>query len=132
MTNLHNNGLRLDHGIESVSHHRHEPEDYQFWPDQQALPPPSQTVKTKLTEILSLTDTDSYLRASLQPNISNHGLLTPARFHSTISTALTNFQHAAKEQSAHIYTFNRAVNLLMEEMGLRELTHMYRSTLYQG
>lgn len=132
MTNLHTNSLTLERGIEGVSHLTRDDHDRALWPDRQSLPPPSQIVKAQLAELLDTSDTTGYLNAALQPAISNPELLTPSRFHTTLSNALTELRGAADGKHENSRIFNRTIRLLAEEIGLRELTHMYRSTLYQG
>lgn len=132
MTNLHNNTLRLDHGIEGISHHSQDTDHYNFWPEHQTLPPPSQMVKAQVSELLSSTNTNRYLSSALQPMINDLSLLTPSRFHATLVNSLTTIRQAADEKSENSRLFNKAANLLAEEIGLRELSQMYRSTLYQG
>lgn len=132
MTNLHTNGLTLDRGIEGVSHRGRDADNNDLWPDQQSLPPPSQIVRAQVAELLSSPDTTGYLKAALQPTISNPELLTPSRFHTTLSNALTDLRDVVDAKHENSRIFNRAIRLIAEEIGLRELTHMYRSTLYQG
>lgn len=132
MTNLYTNGLNLERGIEGVSHLSRESDGQYHWPDRPSLPPPSQGIKEQLAELLNSPDTSGYLNAALQPTISNADLLTPMRFHATLSTALNNLRNVADGQQEPSRVLNRAIRLLAEEIGLRELANMYRSTLYQG
>jgi len=132
MTNLHNNGLRLDYGLEGISHRRKNLDDPDIWPEYQSLPPPSQTVKAQLTELLNSSDTSSFLRSALQPKLHNEGLLNPSYFNATLLNALQILRRASEDHSEHSRILKRAVHLLAEEVGLRELSNMYRSTLYQG
>jgi type III secretion protein X len=132
MTDLYPNAITLERGIEGVSHLRRDTEERDFWPEHQSLPPPSQAVKAQLSELLNSPDMTWYLSSALQPTVSKPELLTPARFHATLSTALQQIRAETRINSEDAKLLARAVRLLTEEIGLRELAQMYRSSLYQG
>ncbi|MVW70491.1 hypothetical protein [Bordetella sp. 15P40C-2] len=132
MTDLYTNALALERGIEGVTHLRRDTEHRDFWPEHQSLPPPSQTVKAQLSELLESPDIACYLNSALEPTVSNPELLTPARFHATLGSALEQLRAETRINAGDAKHLTRAVRLLTEEIGLRELAHMYRSSLYQG
>lgn len=132
MTDLYTNALTLDRGIERVSHLRRNAEDRNFWPEHQSLPPPSQTARAQLKELLESPDMAWYLNSELQPVVTNPELLTPARFHATLGSALNQLRRESRTHSEEAKLLHRAARLLTEEIGLRELAQMYRSSLFQG
>jgi len=131
-TNITGNSLALERGIEGISHLNRNNGDYDLWPERRSLPPPSQGVKAHLAELLNTPDTARYLYAVLQPTITNPELLLPAKFHAILAKALKDLRTTAAKKDESSRTINRAVRLLNEEVGLRELAQMYRSALYQG
>ncbi|CUJ34481.1 Uncharacterised protein [Achromobacter xylosoxidans] len=68
--------------------------------------------------------------------MSNRDLLLPGKFAQALQSTLEGLSAAAEqgpERSADdARALNRAVRLLKDEAGLRELVAMYRSALYQG
>ena len=74
-----------------------------------------------------------------RPQIVNRDLLVPARFREALDNALQHLRDAAAQRQPagdggddDLRMLNRATRLLSEEVGLRDLVQMYRSTLYQG
>ena len=122
----------MERGIEGVSHLPRDKTDKALWPDRRSLPPPSQEVKAKLAELLNTPDTSRYLHTTIQPIVSNPALLLPATFHATLAKALKDLRNTPTTKEDGKRTINRAIRLLSEEIGLRELANMYRSALYQG
>ena len=131
-TQIHTNSLALERGIEGVSHLNRDNDNYDLWPERRSLPPPSHGVKAHLAELLNTPDTSRYLNTALQPTITNSELLLPAKYHAILSKSLKDLRTAAAQNSEGSRAVNRAVRLLNEEIGLRELAQMYRSALYQG
>ena len=131
MPDIQTRALSFERGIDGVSHLRREA-DHDPWPDRQSLPPVSHSVKAHLVDLLAPPDTTHYLNATLQPTISNPALLMPATYHATLTKALQGLRLAATSPNEHSRQLNRAIRLLTEEIGLRDLAQMYRSALYQG
>ena len=132
MPEIYTNSLMLERGIEGVSHLDRDTDDRELWPERRALPPPSQGVKAHLAELLNPPDTTRYLTAALQPMVSNPELLMPAKYHATLTRARQDLNAAIGPKSENTRIVNRAIRLLSEEIGLRELANLYRSALYQG
>lgn len=132
MPDIYTNSLLLDRGIEGISHLSRDTDDHGVWPERRALPPPSHGVRAHLTELLNTPDTSWYLNATLQPTVSNPELLMPAKYHATLAQARRDLRAAADHKSENSRVVNRAIRLLSEEIGLRELANLYRSALYQG
>lgn len=132
MPDMYTNSLALERGIEGVSHLQRDVDDHALWPERHALPPPSRGVRAHLAELLYTPDTTRYLNATLQPVLSNPELLMPGKYHATLTRALQDLRGAADSQADDDRTIKRAIRLLGEEIGLRELANLYRSALYQG
>lgn len=132
MPDIYTNSLMLERGIEGISHLQRNTEDSDLWPDRRSLPPPSRGVKAHLAELLNTPDTTRYLTATLQPVVSNPELLTPGKYHATLAQARQDLHTAIDPKSENSRIVNRAIRLLSEEIGLRELANLYRSALYQG
>lgn len=132
MTDIYTNSLTLERGIESISHLSRETDHQDLWPERGALPPPSRGVKAHLAELLNPPDTTQYLNATLQPAVSNPELLMPAKYHATLARALQDLRAVVDPNRENHRIVNRAIRVLSEEIGLRELASLYRSALYQG
>lgn len=132
MTDIYTNSLTLERGIERISHLSRETDHQDPWPERGALPPPLRGVKAHLAELLNPPDTTQYLNATLQPAVSNPELLMPAKYHATLARALQDLRAAVDPNRENHRTVNRAIRVLSEEIGLRELASLYRSALYQG
>lgn len=131
MPDIQTRALSFERGIDGISHLSRDT-DHEPWPDRQSLPPPSSSVKVHLADLLAPPDTTRYLNTMLQPTISNPALLMPANYHATLSNALQALRTAVTSTNEHSRQLNRAIRLLTEELGLRDLAQMYRSALYQG
>lgn len=86
--------------------------------------------------MLSRPTLDDALDAAVRPLLENRDLLMPSRFGQALQSALQHLTDAAERtqdaSTDQARTLNRAVRLLKEETGLRDLVQMYRSALYQG
>ena len=130
-----NHGLSFERGIEHIAYARKESAT-QHLPERHELPPSAEGVKEHLNELLQKPNISRFLDEALRPAISNRELLMPGRFSQALATAQASLRQAAGQgenlAEQDIRALNRAVRLLNEESGLRELVSMYRSTLYQG
>lgn len=135
MSDLRISGLTFDRGIDDIVYAGKE-NGARHLPDRQDLPPSADGVKAQLSQLLETPNIDRFLDDVLKPAIGNRDLLIPARFSQALSDALQALSSAAEQAQQNGddngKTLNRAVRLLKEETGLRELVAMYRSTLYQG
>lgn len=131
MPDIQTRALSFERGIDGISHLSRET-DHEPLPDRQSLPPASSSAKAHLVDLLAPPDTTRYLNTMLQPSISNPDLLMPATYRATLSKALHELRVAATPTNEHSRQLNRAIRLLTEEIGLRDLAQMYRSALYQG
>ena len=68
--------------------------------------------------------------------VANRDLLLPGKFAQALQTTLEGLSAAAEQSQDRnpedARALNRAVRLLKDEAGLRDLVAMYRSALYQG
>jgi len=130
-----NNGLNFDRGIENIAYAR-KASVTQDLPERSELPPSADGVKEQLEQLLAKPTIGRFVDEALRPAIGNRELLMPGRFSQTLAAALSSLSKAAEQASpdadGQVRALNRAVRLLKEESGLRELVNMYRSTLYQG
>lgn len=77
-------------------------------------------------------NTADFLDHALRPRVGDPGLLMPSRFSQVLEQTLDELATAAEQGTEDARVLNRAIRLLREEAGLRELIAMYRSALYQG
>ncbi|OZI33092.1 hypothetical protein CEG14_19780 [Bordetella genomosp. 1] len=135
MTDLRISGLALDRGIESISYARRDDTGAHL-PDRQNLAPSDDGMRPQLESLLDKPGIDRTLDQALRPALSNRDLLMPARFGQALNDALASLSEAADQAAAQgdetARTLNRAVRLLREETGLRDLVAMYRNALHQG
>jgi len=131
MSDMRINGLAFDRGIDSISYAGRETTGQQL-PERHELAPSSDGVRAQLSQLLDKPNTDRFLDEALRPAVANRDLLTPGRFSQAMNEALAGLSDAAGQGGDDARTLNRAVRLLKEESGLRDLVAMYRSALYQG
>jgi len=132
MPDLNISNLSFDRGINDIVYARKEETGDRQLPERQDLPPPSEGVKAQLAELLEKPNIEQFLETSLKPEVGNRELLMPAKFSQALSGAVADLTAAAEGAGDDAKALNRAVRLLKEETGLRDLVSMYRSALYQG
>jgi type III secretion protein X len=127
-------GVYFERGIDSITFKSGELA--QGLPDPRELTPTDNTQRPQLESLLSQPSTDSFLEESIRPELDDRDLLLPVKFRQAMDSALDTLREAAQERQADnpesAKQLNRAVRLLNEEVGLRDLLQMYRSALYQG
>lgn len=127
-------GPFFERGIDSVTFKGGEA--LQGLPDQRELTPADHAQRPQLEALLTQANTDSFLEESIRPELNDRDLLLPGKFRQTMDGALGTLRNAVQEQQAKnsdsAKELNRAVRLLNDEVGLRDLLNMYRSALYQG
>ena len=86
--------------------------------------------------MLAQPNTDSFLDDAICPQLEDRDLLLPGKFRQVLESTLGTLTQAAQDHHSanpdSAKALNRAVRLLNEEVGLRDLLQMYRSALYQG
>jgi type III secretion protein X len=127
-------GPFFDRGIDSVTYKGGEA--IQGLPDQHELTPADHAQRPQLEVLLAQPNTDSFLEESIRPELNDRELLLPGKFRQTMDGALITLRDAVQERQASnpdsAKEINRAVRLLNDEVGMRDLLQMYRSALYQG
>lgn len=132
MSDMRINGLAFDRGIDSISYAGRDAGG-QHLPERQELAPPADGVRAQLAQLLDKPTAARYLDDSLRPPLANRDLLMPAKFQQALQSALDGLGAAEQSQNQDdARALNRALRLLKDEAGLRELVAMYRSALYQG
>ena len=127
-------GAYFDRGIDSITFKGGE--SLQGLPDQHELTPADHAQRPQLEALLAQANTDSFLEESIRPELDDRDLLLPGKFRQAMEGALNTLRNAVQEKQAQnpdtAKELNRAVRLLNDEVGLRDLLQMYRSALYQG
>lgn len=131
MSDMRISGLTFDRGIDSISYGSGQAAG-QHLPERQELAPSSEGVRAQLSQLLDKPNMEDFLNDALRPTSHNRELLTPGRFTQAMEEALAGLSAAAELGGDDARVLNRAVRLLKEESGLRDLVAMYRSALYQG
>lgn len=140
MSNVSLGHLAFDRGIDSITYARQE--GLQALPEREEAPPPDLGTRPQVETLLSLLTLDDALESAIRPQLENRDLMVPARFRQALEDALARLTDAAEQTQPAAAggdnagdgarVLNRAVRLLKEECGLRDLLQMYRSALYQG
>lgn len=135
MSDMRISGFAFDRGLDGISYAGREAAG-QHLPERQELTPPADGVKAQLAQLLDTPNTDRYLDNQLRPTLANRDLLLPGKFAQALQATLDGLSAAAEQSQDRnpedARTLNRAVRLLKDEAGLRDLVAMYRSALYQG
>lgn len=135
MSDMRISGFAFDRGLDGISYAGREAAG-QHLPERQELAPPTDGVKAQLAQLLDTPNTDRHLDQQLRPGIANRDLLLPGKFAQALHSTLDSLAAAAEQRQdvspEEARALNRAVRLLKDEAGLRDLVTMYRSALYQG
>lgn len=135
MSDMRISGFAFDRGLAGISYAGREAAG-QHLPERQELTPPADGVKAQLAQLLDTPNTDRYLDNQLRPTLANRDLLLPGKFAQALQATLDGLSAAAEQSQDRnpedARALNRAVRLLKDEAGLRDLVAMYRSALYQG
>jgi len=137
MTDMRISGLVFDRGIDSITYAQQDAQP--SLPERSESAPPEMGARAQLSELLDRPSMEDFLNTMARPQIVNRDLLVPARFREALDNALQHLRDAAAQRQPagdggddDLRMLNRATRLLSEEVGLRDLVQMYRSTLYQG
>lgn len=122
-------GMSFDRGIERIissgeASQTTLPRDGRLAPsDGRAMP--------RLDQLLHTTTLADQLRLDIAPQIEDHDLLLPDRFHRTLCEIQEGLEHEAAQHTEHKELFRSAAALLREEREL-DLLDIYRSALFKG
>jgi len=127
-------GAYFDRGIDSITFKGGEA--LQGLPDQHELTPAEHAQRPQLEALLTQANTDTFLEESIRPELDDRDLLLPGKFRQAMDGTLSTLREAVQAQQGQdsdtAKLLNRAVRLLNDEVGMRDLLQMYRSALYQG
>ncbi len=127
-------GAFFDRGIDSITFKGGEA--LQGLPDPHELTPADHAQRPQLEALLAQSNTDSFREESIRPELDDRDLLLPGKFRQAMDGTLSTLREAVQAQQGQdpdtAKLLNRAVRLLHDEVGLRDLLQMYRSALYQG
>jgi type III secretion protein X len=105
-------------------------------PDRQGAMIPGLAQRRRLDDLLAVNNLESFLEEAIRPELPDRDILVPANFSRAVDDALATLSRAAQERQAAdpqaARSLQRAVRVLTEEVGLRELLRMYRNALLQG
>lgn len=136
MSDMRISSLVFDRGIDSITYTRQDAQP--SLPERSESAPPDVGARAQLSALLDKPSIDDFLNTMARPQLANRDLLVPARFREALDNALQHLRDAAAQRPAgdggddDLRILNRATRLLGEEVSLRDLVQMYRSTLYQG
>lgn len=104
-------------------------------PEQSELPP-AEMRSQMLNQILNLPNIETFLDDAIRPDIEDREQLMPGKFRQTLDAALGDLGQSAESMQGSdpegAKVLNRAIRVLREDAGLRELVQMYRSAIHQG
>ena len=136
MSDMKLGGLVFDRGIDRITHARQDATG--GLPERGESAPAETGARAQLDTLLAQPSLDDVLETVLRPQLEHRELMVPARFRAALDDVLQRLGTEAEAAPAsgadadQTRILNRAVRLLKEECGLRDLVQMYRSTLYQG
>ncbi|NIM39593.1 MAG: hypothetical protein GTN84_00305 [Hydrogenophaga sp.] len=123
--------LRIDQGIEKILRGPVKRPD-----DRQAITnnysPAYTATRQRLDELYAMPNLDDYLVAEMSPLVSEGSLLLPHRFVRELGEAREVLRQARDRQKRHARVFSRAIDVLSDQMDLRDLLQSYLTALYKG
>lgn len=133
--------LVFDRGIESITFARDQGD--LSMPERMQSAPPELTSRPQLSMLLDRPSLDDGIANAIRPPLVDRDLLVPGKFREALDGAVQRLKDAAARQAPAdantagsgddaLRVLNRATRLLNEEVNLRDLVQMYRSSLYQG
>lgn len=122
---------RIDEGIEKILRGPVRRSD-----DRQALTnnysPAYTATRQRLDDLYAMPNLDDYLIAEMAPLVAEGSLLLPHRFARELSEARELLRRARERKKRHARIFSRAIEVLSDQMELRDLLQTYLSALYKG
>lgn len=123
--------LRIDEGIEKILRAPARPAD-----DRAAITgnvsPAYTATRQRLDELYAMPNLDDYLIAEMAPLVAEGSLLLPHRFARELAEARERLRKERERQKRHARIFSRAIEVLSDQMDLRDLLQSYLSALYKG
>lgn len=123
--------LRIDQGIEKILRGPVKRSD-----DRAAITgscsPAYTATRQRLDELYAMPNLDDYLIEEMAPLVAEGSLLLPHRFVRELGEARDLLRQARERQKRHARVFSRAIDVLSDQMDLRDLLQSYLSALYKG
>ncbi len=123
--------MRIDQGIEKILRGPVKRTD-----DRVAITnnysPAYTATRQRLDELYAMPNLDDYLIAEMAPLVTEGSLLLPHRFARELGEARELLRQARERQKRHARVFSRAIEVLSDQMELRDLLQTYLSALYKG
>lgn len=123
--------LRIDQGIEKILRAPARPAE-----DRASLTgkvsPAYTATRQRLDELYAMPNLDDYLIEEMAPLVAEGNLLLPHRFVRELAEARERLRKARERQKRHARVFSRAIDVLSDQMDLRDLLQSYLSALYKG
>lgn len=88
--------------------------------------------RQRLDELYAMPNLDDYLIEEMAPLVNEGSLLLPHRFVAELAAARELLRRERERQKRHARIFSRAIDLLSDQMELRDLLQSYLSALYKG
>lgn len=91
-------------------------------------------MRQRLDQLYAMPNLDDYLIEEMAPAVGEGSLLLPHRFAQGLQAALTLLEREAArdEQKRHARVLQRAIDVLSDQLALRDLLRAYVSALYKG
>ncbi len=127
--------LRIDQGIEKILRAPVRSADERA--DARAAitgncSPAYTATRQRLDELYAMPNLDDYLIAEMAPLVAEGSLLLPHRFVRELGEARELLRQSRERQKRHARVFSRAIDVLSDQMDLRDLLQSYLSALYKG
>lgn len=125
--------LKIDHGIEKVLRASVDRGEERMAVGGHYAPAYSPT-RQRLDQLYAMPNLDDYLTEEMAPTVGEGALLLPHRFAQGLQAALAMLEReAAREpQKRHQRVLQRAMDVLSDQLALRDLLRAYVSALYKG
>lgn len=123
--------LRIDQGIEKILRAPARPADDRATITGNVSPAYTAT-RQRLDELYAMPNLDDYLIAEMAPLVAEGSLLLPHRFARELAEARERLRKERERQKRHARIFSRAIEVLSDQMDLRDLLQSYLSALYKG
>lgn len=88
--------------------------------------------RQRLDQLYAMPNLDDYLIEEMAPLVNEGSLLLPHRFVAELAAARELLRRERERSQRHERILNRAIDLLSDQMDLRDLLQSYLSALYKG
>jgi hypothetical protein len=123
--------MRIDQGIEKILR-----APLQRQEDRQAITnnysPAYTATRQRLDQLYAMPNLDDYLVEEMAPLVAEGSLLLPHRFAQELGAARELLRREQVRKQRHARVFSRAIEVLSDQMDLRDLLQTYLTALYKG